>query len=233
MILEVRDIHVYYGDSYVLQGLSLNVGEGELVCLLGRNGAGKTTTMRSIMGYARPFRGEIIFRGQKINGTPVYQVVSMGIGYVPEDRRIFANLTVEENLEIAFRPRHDGKDVWTPERVFEAFPLLRKLRNKKGGQLSGGEQQLLAIARALVLNPLLLLLDEPCEGLAPVVVELLGDVIAGIKKEIPILLAEQNVAFALRLSDRGYIIEKGRICFEGTKEELLENRDVQCRYLAV
>lgn len=233
MILEVKDIHVYYGDSYILQGLSLTVGERELVCLLGRNGAGKTTTMRSIMGYARPLKGEILFRGRKISGFPVYQIVNMGIGYVPEDRRIFANLTVEENLEIAYRPRHDGKDLWTPKKVYEAFPLLWKLRHKKGGQLSGGEQQLLAIARALVLNPSLLLLDEPCEGLAPVVVELLGDVISTIKNDIPILLAEQNVAFALKLADRGYIIEKGRICFQGTREELLKDRDVQCRYLAV
>ncbi len=233
MILELHDIHVYYGESYVLQGISLRVAKGELVCLLGRNGAGKTTTMRAIMGYASPKAGSIKFMGEEIAGSPVFEVVRKGIGYVPEDRRIFSTLTVEENLEVAFRPKKNGETLWTPEKVFDVFSLLKPLRNKKGGKLSGGEQQLLAIARALVSNPGLILLDEPCEGLAPVIVEFLGEIIKELKKDMTILLAEQNACFALNLADRGYIIEKGRICYEGSRDELIANEEVQCRYLAV
>ncbi len=233
MILEVEDIHVYYGDSYILQGVSLEVAPGEIVCLLGRNGAGKTTTLRSIVGYAPPRRGEIRFRGRRIDGRPVHENVRAGIGYVPEDRRIFPSLTVEENLEVAVLPPRPEREPWTPERILKEFPLLERLRKKRGGELSGGEQQLLAIARALVGNPLLLLLDEPCEGLAPVVVEFLGEVITGLKKEIPVLLAEQNARFALNVSDRGYVIDKGRIRFSGSAETLRADTTIQQRYLAV
>ncbi len=233
MILQLHDVHVYYGESYILQGISIEIAKGELVCLLGRNGAGKTTTMKTIMGYAVPRDGTVKFMGDKINGLSVFEIARRGIGYVPEDRRIFPDLTVEENLEVACKPAPDGSVKWTPEKVFETFPLLKPLRNKKGGTLSGGEQQLLAIARALVGNPELILLDEPCEGLAPVIVELLEDVIRKLKKEMTVLLTEQNARFALNISDRGYIIEKGKICFEGTREELIDNEEVQCKYLAV
>ncbi|ROQ91145.1 ABC transporter ATP-binding protein [Desulfosoma caldarium] len=233
MSLEVRDIHVYYGDSYILQGMSLEVQEKEIVCLLGRNGAGKTTTLRSIMGYAPPRRGEIRFHGRVISGKPVHEIVRAGIGYVPEDRRIFAGLTVEENLEVAMLPARAGKRAWTPQRIFEEFPLLERLRKKRGGELSGGEQQLLAIARALMGNPVLLLLDEPCEGLAPVVVEFLGEIILGLKRDTPILLAEQNARFALSIADRGYVIEKGRVQCHGPVEKLREDKDIQQQCLAV
>ncbi len=233
MILEVSGVHAYYGDSHVLQGVDLGLGPGEIVCLLGRNGAGKTTTMKSIVGYVPPARGRVVFDGEDIAGRPVHENVRRGLGYVPEDRRIFADLTVEENLEVAVLPPRQGQEPWTFGRVFDTFPLLRRLRRRRGGDLSGGEQQILAIARALVGNPRVLLLDEPCEGLAPVIVEELGGVIAALKGEVPILLAEQNARFALGVSDRGYVIEKGRVVFSGTRAELLANRDIQERYLAV
>lgn len=232
-MLSVRDLHVYYGDSHVLQGVSLEVGSGEIVCLLGRNGAGKSTTLRGLLGVVPPRSGCVVFNGVEITGRPVYESVRRGLALVPEDRRIFSGLTVQENLEVASLPARPGQNAWTLERVYEAFPLLARLKHRKGGNLSGGEQQMLAIARALVGNPLLLLLDEPCEGLAPVIVEELGRVIAGIKHEIPILLSEQNARFALSLADRGYVIDKGVIRFEGTRRELLENREVQSRYLSV
>ncbi|SMC21330.1 amino acid/amide ABC transporter ATP-binding protein 2, HAAT family (TC 3.A.1.4.-) [Desulfacinum hydrothermale DSM 13146] len=233
MILEVNDIHVYYGESYILQGVSLVVGAEEIVCLLGRNGAGKTTTMRSIVGYNPPRRGTVRYCGKRIDGRPVYENVRSGIGYVPEDRRIFPDLSVQENLEVAALLPREGREPWTVERLFDTFPLLARLRHRKGGNLSGGEQQMLAIARALAGNPNLLLLDEPCEGLAPVIVESLDETIRALKREMPILLTEQNARFALSLSDRGYVIDKGRVFFQGSAEELLENQEVQQRYLAV
>jgi len=233
LILEVSDVHAYYGDSHVLQGVSLALGPGEIVCLLGRNGAGKTTTMRSIVGYVPPAAGKVVFDGEVVSGRPVYENVRRGIGFVPEDRRIFPALTVEENLEVARLPPRPGLEPWTVERVFDEFPLLRPLRRQKGGALSGGEQQVLAIARALVGNPRVLLLDEPCEGLAPVIVETLGETISELKGQIPILLAEQNARFALGVADRGYVIEKGRVVYGGTRRELLENEEIQERYLAV
>lgn len=232
-MLEVKDIHVYYGDSYVIQGVSLIVGQGEIVCLLGRNGAGKTTTMRSIVGYNPPAEGQIAFSGEVISGKPVYENVVRGIGYVPEDRRIFADLSLEENLEVASLAPRSGQTPWSHERIFETFPQLAKLRRHKGGELSGGEQQMLAIARALAGNPRLLLLDEPCEGLAPVIVETLGEVIPELKAEMPVLLAEQNARFAFGISDRGYVIDKGRVRFQGYSQDLMENDEVQSRYLAV
>ncbi|GAB4274779.1 MAG: ABC transporter ATP-binding protein [Deferrisomatales bacterium] len=232
-MLEVDDIHVYYGDSHVLQGVSLAVGPDEVVCLLGRNGAGKTTTLKGIVGYAPPAAGAVRFRGAPIHGRPVYENVRRGIGFVPEDRRIFADLTVEENLEVARLPARPGRTPWTLERLYDAFPLLADLRRRPGGALSGGEQQVLAVARALAGNPELLLLDEPCEGLAPVIVDALAGLIGRLKRELPILLSEQNARFAFEVADRGYVIEKGRVRHQGTSAELADDEEIHRRYLAV
>ena len=232
-MLEVKEIHSFYVDSHVLQGVSLFVGEHESVCLLGRNGAGKSTTMKSIMGFVPPREGEVRFKGERIDGLAPFEIVRKGIGYVPEDRRIFPELTVMENLEVAFRKGKGGPQKWDMEAILGMFPLLRKLLDREGGKLSGGEQQLLAIARALIGNPSLLLLDEPCEGLAPVIVDHLEEVILTLKKEIPILIAEQNAHFALAVSDRGYVIEKGQIKYEGPTADLKTNEEIQKRYLSV
>ncbi len=232
-MLKVEDIHVYYGDSHVLQGVSLEVKSKEIVCLLGRNGAGKSTTMLGIVGVNPPRFGKVFLNGIDITKAAVYRKIRDGLAFVPEDRRIFAGLTVQENLEVAVLPPREGKRQWTIDRIYENFPLLIALKNRKGGNLSGGEQQMLAIARALVGNPLMLLLDEPCEGLAPVIVEELGKVIIGLKSEMPVLLAEQNAHFALSVSDRGYVIDKGVIRYEGTADDLLTNTEIQSRYLSV
>jgi len=232
-MLQVSDIQVYYGDSHVLQGVSLEVGSGEIVCLLGRNGAGKTTTLRGIMGVSPPKAGRISFKGEDITHLPVYEKTRKGMAFVPEDRRIFSGLTVDENLEVAMLPSRSGQTPWDPDRIYRTFPLLARLKTRKGGNLSGGEQQMLAIARALAGNPLMLLLDEPCEGLAPVIVEELARVIAGLKSDMPILLAEQNARFALSIADRGYVIDKGIIRYAGTGADLLSNEAVQSRYLSV
>ena len=232
-MLRVTDIHVYYGDSHVLQGVSLTVHVGEIVALLGRNGAGKSTTLKGIIGVIPPKSGHVLFNGEDVTGRPVYETVRKGIAFVPEDRRIFQGLTVKENLEVAVLPPRQGLTSWTIERVYDVFPLLHRLKNRKGGNLSGGEQQMLAIARALVGNPVLLLLDEPCEGLAPVIVEEMGRIISGIKSDIPVLLSEQNAYFALSIADRGYVIDKGVICYEGNRQDMITNTEVQSRYLTV
>jgi len=232
-LLEIEKMDTYYGESHIIKDLSIIVTEGEIVTLIGRNGAGKTTTLRSIMGLTPPRSGEIKFRGQMINGLQPFELTKMGIGFVFEDRRIFPDLTVRDNLEIALIHRQTGQKQWTVERVFEVFPVLKKLEKSKGMHLSGGEQQMLAIARTLMGNSILLLLDEPCEGLAPLIVKSLGELMEQIRNEITILLAEQNVKFALNLADRGYLIEKGSIRYEGTTEELRSNREVQERFLGV
>jgi branched-chain amino acid transport system ATP-binding protein len=232
MILEVHDIYTAYGLSRVLFGVSIAVDIGECVCLLGRNGVGKTTTMRSIMGLTPPFAGRVMWKGTNITGWPPYRVVRAGIGFVPEDRRIFADLTVWENLDVARREmRHGG---WTIERVFELFPQLRELKDRQGGFLSGGEQQMLTIARTLMGNPELLLLDEPSEGLAPLIVDNLHDQIARLKQEgLTILLAEQNVDFSLTLADRVYVLEKGAIRFSGAAAELRDDERLRHELLAL
>ena len=230
-MLKVQDIHTYYDDSYILQGVDLEVNAGEIVCLLGRNGAGKSTTMKSIMGYAPPRRGTVQFAKENITGQPVYKNVRRGLAYVPEDRRIFSELSVQENFEVAFLEQGDVR--WSIDDLFNTFPLLDKFRHRKGGELSGGEQQMVAIARALACQPKMLLLDEPCEGLAPVIVEQLGEIIVNLKKHFPILLAEQNAHFALEIADRGYVIDKGLIRFSGSKQELEENEEIKQRYLSV
>ena len=232
-MLRATDIHVYYGDSHVLQGVSLTVHAGEIVALLGRNGAGKSTTLKGIIGVIPPKSGHVLFNGEDVTGRPVYETVRKGIAFVPEDRRIFQGLTVKENLEVAVLPPRQGLTSWTIKRVYDVFPLLHRLKNRKGGNLSGGEQQMLAIARALVGNPILLLLDEPCEGLAPVIVEEMGRIISGIKSDIPVLLSEQNAYFALSIADRGYVIDKGVICYEGNRQDMITNTEVQSRYLTV
>ena len=232
-MLKVDDIHVYYSDSYILQGVSLEIEAGEIVALLGRNGAGKTTTMRSIIGYNPPARGTITFFDEIISGRPVYENVTRGIGYVPEERRIFPDLTVEENLEVAMLKPRPELEPWSFERIFSTFPLLTKLRHRQGGELSGGEQQMLAVARALAGNPRLIILDEPCEGLAPVIVETLGEIILELKKSIPVLMTEQNSHFALEIADRAYVIDKGRVHYSGSCSDLKENEEIKNRYLAV
>ena len=233
MILIARDLVTGYGAGAVIHGVSIDVDAAEVVCLLGRNGAGKSTTLRSIMGLTPPRSGKIEFTGEAIEGRQPFEIARLGIGYVPDDRRIFVDLTVEENLRIAERVmRREGK--WTLERVFQLFPVLAELRHKSGSGLSGGEQKMLAIGRALMGNPKLLILDEPSDGLSPLMVKTLIDAIHQIRKEgVTLLVADQNVKFARRVADRAYIMEKGHIRYSGRLEELWANEDIVRRYLAV
>ena len=231
-LLDVHAIETAYGLSRVLFGVSIEVHPGECVCLLGRNGVGKTTTMRSIMGLTPPHAGRVLWRGRDITGWPAYRVARAGLGFVPEDRRIFADLTVWENLDVATRRTRDGG--FTVERVFDLFPKLRELMGRQGGFLSGGEQQMLTIARTLMGNPELLLLDEPSEGLAPIVVDHLGEQIARLKRDgLTILLAEQNVEFSLALADRVYVLEKGALRFSGPASALRDNEALRHELLAL
>ena len=231
-ILAVEDLYTAYGLSQVLFGVTLEVRQGECVCLLGRNGVGKTTTMRSIIGLTPPSRGRVVWKGDEVTGKAPYQISRAGIGFIPEDRRIFAELTVWENLDVAARGRRNGG--WTVDRVCELFPKLRELMGRQGGFLSGGEQQMLTIARTLMGNPELLLLDEPSEGLAPLVVQHLKEQIARLKADgLTILLAEQNVEFSLDLADRVYVLEKGHIRYQGTAREFRANDAIRQQYLAL
>jgi branched-chain amino acid transport system ATP-binding protein len=233
MFLKVEEIHTYYGTSHILFGVSLEVSQGEAVALLGRNGAGKTTTLRSIMGLTPPRQGRIFFRDKDISRAPVHEISRMGMGYVPENRMIFPDLTVMENLMIGVNTRRSG--LFTIESAFEIFPRLANMKNRAGGLMSGGEQQMLAIARSLMINPNILLLDEPLEGLSPIVVQEVGHCIMRLKGEraLCILLSEQNVGFALLLCERVYIIDKGVIKFHGKTEELRDNEEILQRYLTV
>ena len=234
-LLDVRAIETSYGLSRVLFGVSIEVRAGECVCLLGRNGVGKTTTMRSIMGLTPPQAGRVVWKGTDITGWAAYRVARAGIGFVPEDRRIFADLTVWENLDLASRSARSGAiNPFTIERVFDLFPKLRELTGRNGGFLSGGEQQMLTIARTLMGNPELLLLDEPSEGLAPIVVDHLGEQIARLKRDgLTILLAEQNVEFSLALADRVYVLEKGALRFNGPASALRDNEALRHELLAL
>jgi len=232
-LLAIDDLHTAYGLSRVLFGISLDIAAGECVCLLGRNGVGKTTTIRSVMGLVPPTSGRIVWKGTDIGGWSPHRVARAGIGYVPEDRRVFAELTVWENLDVAARAAgRPGR--WSIAAVYELFPVLRELRNRPGGFLSGGEQQMLTIARTLMGNPELLLLDEPSEGLAPLVVEALLAKIRELKEQgLTILLAEQGVDFSLALADRVYVLEKGNIRYTGRAAELREDGRLRDRLLAL
>ena len=232
-LLQVDAIHTAYGTSRVLFGVSLDIKPGECVCLLGRNGVGKTTTMRSIMGLNVPHQGRVLWKGQDVTQAPPYTKAKLGIGFVPEDRRIFAELSVWENLDVAQRSaKRPGR--WTIDSVSELFPKLRELRDRQGGVLSGGEQQMLTIARTLMGNPELLLLDEPSEGLAPVIVENMLVQVRRLKQDgLTILLAEQGLDFSLALADRVYVLQKGEVIFAGTSGQLRDDKALRDKLLAV
>ncbi len=233
MILTVEKINTFYGDSHILFDVDMSIAEGEVVSLLGRNGAGKTTTLRSIMGLTPPRAGSVCLLGEEVQRLKPHEIARKGVGFVPEDRRIFSRLSVEENLEIgAFKL--EGPSGWTLERIYGLFPKLEQLKTHKGNELSGGEQQMLAIARALMGAPKLVLLDEPSEGLAPAIVKDVGEMIGTLRDEgIAVLLVEQNTRFACRLSDRVYIIDNGRVRFGGTVAQLEADEELKSRYLAV
>jgi branched-chain amino acid transport system ATP-binding protein len=236
LMLALENVNAYYGDSHILHGVSFAVNAGEVVCLLGRNGAGKTTTVLTIMGYLKPRPGHIRYRDRDIAALAPYQVARLGFGFVPQDRGIFPSLTVRENLTVFARGGGQGADGrrWTLERIFDLFPNLRARERNLGFQLSGGEQQMLSIARALLLNPTLLLLDEPSEGLAPMIVQEIIDVLKSLKREgLAILLVEQNLRAALAVADRHHVMNKGEICFTGSSAELEGNDYVLRNYLSV
>jgi len=229
--LEVNDLHAYYGESHVLQGVSLSVDEAECVAMLGRNGAGKTTTISAIVGFVRPRSGSVRVHGSEVAGRAPYQVARAGAALVPQGRRVFADLSVRENLSLTARPVAGG---WDLSRVLTLFPVLERRLDGFGDQLSGGEQKMLAIARALMRNPTILLLDEPSEGLAPKIVAEVGDVLMRLRESgLAILLAEQNLALATRVAQRVHVLNKGTIVFSGTAHELASSREVEARYLGV
>lgn len=238
-MLEIKDVHAYYGESHILQGVSLRVERGEIVCLLGRNGAGKTTTILTVMGYLHPRAGRIRYNNREIASLPPYAVARLGVGFVPQERGIFPSLTVLENLTVFARNVNSrvaahSAAAWTLARIFEVFPALHARARNLGFQLSGGEQQMLSIARALMLNPELLLLDEPSEGLAPMIVQQTIEVLAKLKGEgLAILLVEQNLRTALAVGDRHYVMNKGEICFTGSAADLESNDLVLRNYLSV
>ncbi len=236
-MLEVRDIHSYYDKSHILHGVSLDLKEGELVCLLGRNGVGKSTTLKSIMGVVKPRQGSIRFDNQELLGREPFEIARTGIGYVPEDRRIFRSLTVHENLLMGIKGGGKGKrpeNGWTVEKVYELFPRLEERKNNKGGHLSGGEQQMLTVVRTLMGNPRIILVDEPTEGLAPLIVKDVLDMLATVRKSgVTVLMVEQNFKAAVKVADRYYIMSKGQIVFSGNTEELMAAEDVRKNYLEV
>ena len=235
MILEVKEINTYYGTSHILFDVSLSVDSGETVCVLGRNGAGKTTTVRSIIGLTPPQSGSIHFHGEEMRGKPPYYIAQKGMGYVPDNRLIFPDLTVRENLELAYKlPKNFDGQPWSVDRIYELFPLLKKLDKNLGGYLSGGEQQALTVGRTLMGNPDLLLLDEPVEGLAPLVVKDLGKQILKLKDMgETILFSEQNVKFATMTAERAFVIDKGKIRYQGSIEELSTNEEIKKKYLMI
>lgn len=233
-MLSVTGLHSYYGRAHILADVAMEVSPGEVVALMGRNGAGKSTTLKCIMGLVRAAKGRITFEGDDITGQSPYRINRRGLAYVPEDRRIFTDLTVLENLEVGKQMPRDGAPTWTPDRLFTLFPNLGEMRTRPGGQMSGGEQQMLTIARSLMGNPSIVLLDEPSEGLAPVIVEQMAKTIMDLKAEgLTVVLSEQNLHFAMLVSDRAYIIEKGRIRYEGAMADLVADEEVRQAYLTV
>jgi branched-chain amino acid transport system ATP-binding protein len=233
-LLELSKLEVFYGRAQVLFGVTLQFLKGEVSVLLGRNGAGKSTTLKAVIGLLRPAHGEIRLRGQRIDGRPPWDIARLGLGYVPEDRRIFQELSVRENLEVGRLPPRDGLSPWTAARVFELLPALGPLAGRRAGHLSGGEQQMLTIARTLMGNPSCLLLDEPSEGLAPVVVDQLAGLVRSLRSEgLSIVLSEQNMHFAMEVADRAHVIEKGVIRYSGRMSELAVDRTVRSSYLAL
>jgi branched-chain amino acid transport system ATP-binding protein len=233
-LLEVWNLCAFYGRAQVLFDLTFQLQAGEVMALVGRNGAGKTTTLKAIMGLVSASARQATFKGQSLARLPTYRIARLGLGYVPEDRRIFTNLTVEENLETGRRPAAKGRSPWTPERLFRLFPNLAEMRGRRGNQMSGGEQQMLAIARTLMGNPDAILLDEPSEGIAPVIVQMMAEAIRTMKAEgVAVLLSEQNWAFAAGISDRACVIERGEIRFQGSMAELMANEALRAETLGV
>jgi branched-chain amino acid transport system ATP-binding protein len=234
MKLSVANLNSFYGPAHILFDIALEVGQGEVVALLGRNGAGKSTTFRSIVGLVAQRSGQILFEGHDVSSRPTHEIVRGGLGYVPEERRIFTELTVEENLEVGRQPKRVNAPHWTQDKLFMLFPNLGEMRKRPGGRMSGGEQQMLTIARTLMGNPSLVLLDEPSEGLSPKIVEQMVDAILTMKKEgVSIVVSEQNLHVAKLISDRAYIIERGRICFGGTIAELDARPDISDAHLSI
>jgi branched-chain amino acid transport system ATP-binding protein len=232
--LALHEVNAHYGRAHILFDIDLDVQQGEVMALLGRNGAGKSTTIKTVIGMVRASSGQIAFGTNRIEREPIYRISRLGLGYVPEERRIFSELTVMENLAVARRPARDGMQPWTPDRLFAVFPNLAEARNRLGGRMSGGEQQMLAIARTLMGNPTCILLDEPSEGLSPKIVEQLAETILALRRErLTILLSEQNLHFARLVSDRATIIEKGRVRYTGTIDELAASEAIQHEYLSV
>jgi branched-chain amino acid transport system ATP-binding protein len=233
-MLSVEGLNAHYGRAHILADVSLTVARGEVLALLGRNGAGKSTTMKSIVGLVPPTSGRIGFEGVEVAGRPPYEIARLGLGYVPEERRVFTDLTVEENLEVGRQKPRPGVPDWNPEKLYALFPNLAEMRRRPGGQMSGGEQQMLTIARTLMGNPSLVLLDEPSEGLAPKIVEQMAETLKALKAEgLTLILSEQNLHFARLVADRTTIIEKGSIRFSGTMAELMADEDSRQAYLSV
>ena len=232
-VLEVEGLRAGYGPAEILFGVSLRLARGEVAALMGRNGAGKSTTLKAIMGLVPPRAGRVRFAGRDIAGLAAFRIARLGLGYVPEDRRIFTDLTVAENLEVGRRPA-EGRDLWTPERLFEVFPNLASMRHRRAAAMSGGEQQMLAIARTLMGNPEAVLLDEPSEGLAPVILELMADAVLRMKREgIAVLLSEQNFDFAAAVADRAYVIERGEIRYDGSMAALDADPTLRAQHLTI
>jgi len=233
-LLSVRGLRAWYGRAQVLSDIALDLARGEVIALMGRNGAGKSTTFRAIMGLMERSAGEVLFRGQALHGLEPFEIARLGLGYVPEDRRIFSELSVMENLEVGRQPARDGAPLWTPEKLFAIFPNLGEMRDRPGGRMSGGEQQMLTVARTLMGNPYLVMLDEPSEGIAPKIVEDMANMILELKREgLSVLLSEQNLHFAQLVCDRAYVIEKGQVRYEATMAELARNAEVMREYLSI